>query len=87
MDAKWVKKYHALDKMNDGNTNGFLDIGAGINLADKVSSEAQNPPHRILIKIFRPVLMCGFYVCKLALTLFWESLRARLRAWSSKDPA
>jgi sarcosine oxidase / L-pipecolate oxidase len=35
--AKWFRKYHVLDKINKNATSGFLDIGAGINLADKVS--------------------------------------------------
>lgn len=36
IDPKWVGKLHAIDKINGGNTNGFLDIGCGITLADKV---------------------------------------------------
>jgi sarcosine oxidase / L-pipecolate oxidase len=33
---RWLVKLHALDKINHGNVNGFMDIQAGIMLADKV---------------------------------------------------
>jgi sarcosine oxidase / L-pipecolate oxidase len=36
LSPKWVEKYHVIDKINDGNTNGFIDINAGITIADKV---------------------------------------------------
>ncbi|KAF3002357.1 hypothetical protein E8E14_007986 [Neopestalotiopsis sp. 37M] len=32
---RWLVKLHALDKINHGNVNGFMDIQAGIMLADK----------------------------------------------------
>ncbi|CAG8899629.1 unnamed protein product [Penicillium egyptiacum] len=32
---KWAKKFHLFDKFKDGATNGFLDAGSGITLADK----------------------------------------------------
>ncbi|KAF4461055.1 sarcosine oxidase [Fusarium albosuccineum] len=32
---KWVEKYHIIDKINNGNTNGFIDIQGGITIADK----------------------------------------------------
>ncbi|EAU37976.1 predicted protein [Aspergillus terreus NIH2624] len=35
IDPKWAEKYHVIDKINGGNTNGFLDIQAGITIADK----------------------------------------------------
>ncbi|ETS84237.1 hypothetical protein PFICI_02262 [Pestalotiopsis fici W106-1] len=35
IDDKWVRKLHALDKINHGDVNGFMDIQAGIMLADK----------------------------------------------------
>ncbi|KAH6974176.1 FAD dependent oxidoreductase [Ilyonectria sp. MPI-CAGE-AT-0026] len=35
ISTKWVEKYHIIDKVNDGNTHGFLDINAGITIADK----------------------------------------------------
>ena len=43
ISPKWVAKYHAVDRICDGNTNGFLDIGAGITLADKVIERAIKP--------------------------------------------
>jgi sarcosine oxidase / L-pipecolate oxidase len=36
ISPKWVEKYHIIDKINHGNTNGFIDINAGITIADKV---------------------------------------------------
>lgn len=36
----WLRKYHVLDRFNDGHTNGFLDAAAGITLADKVDNTA-----------------------------------------------
>jgi hypothetical protein len=33
---EWAKKFHLFDKFKDGATNGFLDAGSGITLADKV---------------------------------------------------
>ncbi|KAK5050880.1 hypothetical protein LTR84_003439 [Exophiala bonariae] len=38
---KWVEKLHAVDKIAGGNTNGFLDIGGGITLADKACTYAR----------------------------------------------
>ncbi|ORY56985.1 FAD dependent oxidoreductase [Pseudomassariella vexata] len=35
ISPKWVEKYHLLDRINNGETNGFLDINAGINISDK----------------------------------------------------
>ncbi|KAE9581499.1 L-pipecolate oxidase [Colletotrichum fructicola] len=35
IDPKWVEKYHIVDKINSSNTNGFIDINAGITIADK----------------------------------------------------
>ncbi|KAJ5155578.1 hypothetical protein N7492_008381 [Penicillium capsulatum] len=35
IEPKWVEKLHVADKINDGNINGFLDINAGITIADK----------------------------------------------------
>ncbi|CAP98823.1 Pc22g15350 [Penicillium rubens Wisconsin 54-1255] len=32
---EWAKKFHLFDKFKDGVTNGFLDAGSGITLADK----------------------------------------------------
>ncbi|KAJ5758224.1 uncharacterized protein N7511_006918 [Penicillium nucicola] len=32
---EWAQKYHLFDKFKDGATNGFLDAGSGITLADK----------------------------------------------------
>lgn len=37
VSAKWVDKYHVIDGINNGDTHGFLDIQAGIVIADKVS--------------------------------------------------
>ncbi|RDL31799.1 Uncharacterized protein BP5553_09201 [Venustampulla echinocandica] len=31
----WIDKYHLVDKFNHGNTSGFLDINAGVTIADK----------------------------------------------------
>ncbi|KAJ2971409.1 hypothetical protein NQ176_g7703 [Zarea fungicola] len=33
--SKWLEKYHVIDKINNGNTTGFIDIQAGITVADK----------------------------------------------------
>ncbi|KAH7379943.1 FAD dependent oxidoreductase [Cadophora sp. MPI-SDFR-AT-0126] len=38
IDPKWVEKYHVIDKINDGETNGFIDINAGITIADKAKT-------------------------------------------------
>ncbi|KAJ4251820.1 hypothetical protein NW762_011117 [Fusarium torreyae] len=35
---KWVEKYHTTDKINGGNTNGFMDIQGGITIVDKTAS-------------------------------------------------
>lgn len=35
INPKWVEKYHVVDKINGGNTNGFIDINGGITIADK----------------------------------------------------
>ncbi|KAJ0352115.1 hypothetical protein COL154_012655 [Colletotrichum chrysophilum] len=35
IDPTWVEKYHIIDKINGSNTNGFIDINAGITIADK----------------------------------------------------
>ncbi|KPM45240.1 hypothetical protein AK830_g1280 [Neonectria ditissima] len=35
ISSKWVEKLHVVDKINHGNTNGFMDINAGITIADK----------------------------------------------------
>lgn len=37
ISPKWVEKLHVIDKIAGGNTNGFLDIGGGVTLADKVT--------------------------------------------------
>ena len=38
IDPKWVEKFHVVDTINNGNTNGFLDIRGGITIADKVTT-------------------------------------------------
>ncbi|QKX63017.1 uncharacterized protein TRUGW13939_10185 [Talaromyces rugulosus] len=35
LGSEWAKKYHLFDKFKGGATNGFLDAGSGITLADK----------------------------------------------------
>ncbi|KAJ9647650.1 hypothetical protein H2204_000280, partial [Knufia peltigerae] len=35
IDPKWVETFHAIDGINNNNTNGFLDIQGGVTLADK----------------------------------------------------
>ncbi|KAI5461693.1 FAD dependent oxidoreductase [Mariannaea sp. PMI_226] len=35
INEKWVEKYHVIDGINNGETNGFIDIQAGITIADK----------------------------------------------------
>ncbi|KND95189.1 L-pipecolate oxidase [Tolypocladium ophioglossoides CBS 100239] len=35
ISEKWVEKYRVIDGINNGNTNGFIDIQAGITIADK----------------------------------------------------
>lgn len=39
LGPEWIKKYHLFDKYRDGCTNGFLDAGSGITLANKVSRQ------------------------------------------------
>lgn len=46
ISPKWVEKLHVIDGINGGNTNGFLDIQAGITIADKVDSPTQRIPTR-----------------------------------------
>ena len=36
ISPNWVAKYHVIDKINHGETNGFIDINGGITIADKV---------------------------------------------------
>ncbi|CAG8207395.1 unnamed protein product [Penicillium salamii] len=40
--ADWGKKYHLFDQFKDGATNGFLDAGSGITLADKACVYARH---------------------------------------------
>ncbi|KAH6989671.1 FAD dependent oxidoreductase [Ilyonectria sp. MPI-CAGE-AT-0026] len=42
IDPKWVEKLHVIDKINGGNTNGFLDIQGGITIADKACVYARH---------------------------------------------
>ncbi|KAM0324311.1 hypothetical protein ACHAQA_008088 [Verticillium albo-atrum] len=35
ISTKWVEKLHVVDKINGGDTNGFLDIKGGVTIADK----------------------------------------------------
>jgi len=37
LHPNWVETFHAIDGINNNNTNGFLDIQGGVTLADKVS--------------------------------------------------
>ncbi|KPM38583.1 hypothetical protein AK830_g8002 [Neonectria ditissima] len=41
ISPKWVEKYHVIDKINGGNTNGFIDIQGGITIADKACAYAK----------------------------------------------
>ncbi|KAM5341440.1 hypothetical protein ACJ41O_014471 [Fusarium nematophilum] len=43
IDPKWVDKYYIIDRINSGNTHGFLDINAGITIADKVTLWGEIP--------------------------------------------
>lgn len=43
IDPNWVEKLHVVDTVNNGDTNGFLDIRGGITIADKVKA----PSHKI----------------------------------------
>jgi hypothetical protein len=36
ISPKWVEKYHVVDGINGGNTNGFIDMNGGITIANKV---------------------------------------------------
>ncbi|CAG8021745.1 unnamed protein product [Penicillium salamii] len=40
--AEWGRKYHLFDQFKDGATNGFLDAGSGITLADKACVYARH---------------------------------------------
>lgn len=42
MGPEWTKKYHLFDNFRGGRTNGFLDAGSGINLADKACVYARH---------------------------------------------
>ncbi|OBT39186.1 hypothetical protein VE00_10909 [Pseudogymnoascus sp. WSF 3629] len=35
ISPKWVEKYHVVDGINGGNTNGFIDMNGGITIANK----------------------------------------------------
>lgn len=72
IDPKWVEKLHVIDKINDGNTNGFLDIQGGVTIADKVTSGSQTIVYgaRILIKVASRVFMRGISARKQVSSLF-----------------
>lgn len=80
----WVEKYHVIDKINHGDTHGFLDINAGITIADKVSekvvrliySYSYNHSH---------AYMLATSVSRQVSNLSWEILRVNLRLslWST----
>ncbi|OGE50367.1 hypothetical protein PENARI_c017G11325 [Penicillium arizonense] len=42
LGPEWAKKYHLFDNFKDGATNGFLDAGSGITLADKACVYARH---------------------------------------------
>ncbi|KAJ5095638.1 hypothetical protein NUU61_004994 [Penicillium alfredii] len=42
LGPEWEKKYHLFDKFRGGRTNGFLDAGSGVNLADKACVYARH---------------------------------------------
>ncbi|OJJ31433.1 hypothetical protein ASPWEDRAFT_141671 [Aspergillus wentii DTO 134E9] len=42
LGPEWEKKYHLFDKFRNGRTNGFLDAGSGITLADKACTYARH---------------------------------------------
>ncbi|RSL78345.1 hypothetical protein CEP52_017639 [Fusarium oligoseptatum] len=48
--AQWARKLHILDSINDGETNGFLDIEAGITIADKACVYARHLCERAGVK-------------------------------------
>lgn len=39
LGSDWFKKYHLFDHFRNGHTNGFLDAGSGITIANKVRSK------------------------------------------------
>lgn len=60
MDPKWLKKYHILDKINNGNSNGFIDIDAGINIADKVCSKVT------IFRLLSETGYLGLHLCSIS---------------------
>ncbi|KAJ5111990.1 hypothetical protein N7532_000035 [Penicillium argentinense] len=42
LGPEWAKKYHLFDRFRDGRTNGFLDAGSGVTLADKACVYARH---------------------------------------------
>jgi sarcosine oxidase / L-pipecolate oxidase len=40
LGGTWAKKFHVVDKINGGDTNGFLDTNAGVTIADKACTYA-----------------------------------------------
>lgn len=45
-DPKWLEKYHIIDRINNRNTNGFIDTQGGITIADKVEITYHGPRPR-----------------------------------------
>ncbi|KIW17035.1 hypothetical protein PV08_04226 [Exophiala spinifera] len=41
LHPNWVETFHAIDGINNNNTNGFLDIQGGVTLADKACTYAR----------------------------------------------
>ncbi|KAI1619319.1 FAD dependent oxidoreductase [Exophiala viscosa] len=41
INPKWVEKLHALDGINNNDTNGFIDVQGGVTLADKACTYAR----------------------------------------------
>jgi hypothetical protein len=70
ISPSWVAKYHVVDKINHGETNGFIDINGGITIADKVIFHCL-PVFSLLPyadrQNYRHAFTRDSYVCKLAL--------------------
>jgi hypothetical protein len=78
---EWVKKYHLFDKFKDGATNGFLDAGSGITLADKACSSKRREKKGVAVNAYhssRLVYMHGICVNKLASNLSSDGLTVSL---------
>lgn len=70
LGANWSKKFHVVDKINKGDTNGFLDTNAGVTIADKAGLAVMKVSHA---NIQRPAHMLDSCASRLASSLYSEA--------------